>query len=157
MRRDSGCTEADPEQGWELSSTSLVALGWQIGCIFSQVIISGWVIYGPCDGTVSWPQVSQMSLRALVAVFTLCSFFHIFSHISSWMSGWCISLRNSASSHQLWPLGVLIQCMDLASLWVYIATFREHFVAVLKMSSEGPPLCPHLSLKRLLLSAQSYT
>lgn len=68
-------TEADLEYGQEGSSTSLIPQGWQISYFFSQVIISGWVIYGFCNGSVTWPQGSQMPLRALAAVSTLRYFF----------------------------------------------------------------------------------
>lgn len=136
-------TEADLEHGWEGSSTSLIPQGWQISYFFSQVIISGWVIYGFCNGSVTWPQGSQMSLRALAAVSTLRYFF---PHLSL-MPGRCIHLQTTELSHKSAAAG----CIDLpyGSFWSMslCCNFECLFGAVLILSWNWPPSCPHLCIK----------
>lgn len=67
--------------------------GWQMGFFFSQVIVSGWVIYG----SATRPQVSQMPAEGSG------SSVHseiLFPHLSR-SPGWCIHLRAAELSHNV--------------------------------------------------------
>lgn len=150
MRRDSRCTEAGPEQGWELSSTSLVALGWQIGCIFSQVIISGWVIYGPCEHRELTTGVSDVTKGPGGSVYFMFFFSHLFSHL-------VLNVRVMHSSSNLSVVSY-IYCRRVywSSVWIlpvyeFILQLSENILWLsLKCPLRGLLLCPHLSAKRLL-------
>lgn len=76
---------------------------WQIGYFLSQIIVLLFRdIYGLCGSSMTWSQVSQMPLRALVAVFALRFFIHM-----SRMPGWCI-FKPQSCLISLLPPGVLI-------------------------------------------------
>lgn len=132
-------TEADFEYGREGSSTSLIPQGWQINYFFSQVIISGWVIYGFCNSSVTWPQGSQMPLRALAAVSTLRYFF---PHICLKCQGDAFIFRWESCLISLLPPGVLIYHMDLFCLWVYVATLSVYLDLSLYCPETGLLLVP---------------